>query len=114
MADAVRFIEKNGNEFLERMGYKEENGNYRIMRPNEEKIALFCHSAFARAWLSVLLHIPLHIMWSSFAYTHTGVTVVEFKNNANGVTAPRCLCFSDMSHLYAEKLDLIHDNSVEL
>ena len=111
---AVKYIEEHGKEFLERLGYKEENGIYRILKPNEEKVALFCHSVFARAWLSVLLHIPLHTMWASFNYTHTGVTVVEFENNENGVTAPRCLCYSDVSHLYANGLDLIHDNRVEI
>lgn len=111
---AVDFIEKHGNEFLERLGYKKENGVYKILRNNEEKVALFCHSAFARAWLSVLLHIPFHIMWSSFSYTHTGVTVLEFKNNPNSITAPRCLCFSDMSHLYAQNEDMIYDNKTEL
>ena len=90
MNEALAFIEENGKDFLERMGYREENCIYRILRPNEEKVALFCHAAFGRAWLSILLHIPVHIMWSSFSYTHTGVTVVEFKNNENGITAPRC------------------------
>ena len=111
---AVKYIEENGKDFLERLGYREESGIYRILEPNEEKVALFCHSAFARAWLSVLLHIPLHIMWASFQYTHTGVTVLEFKNNENCFTAPKCLCFSDVSHLYAQKLDLIHDNDTEI
>ncbi len=114
MKKAVDFIEEHGKEFLKRLGYKEENGIYRIIRPNEEKVALFCHAAFARAWLSVLLHIPLHTVWASFSYTHTGVTVLEFKNNENGVTAPKCLCFSDMSHLYASGLDLVHNNDVEI
>lgn len=114
MKSAVKYIEEHGKEFLERLGYKEENGVYRILRPNDEKVALFCHAAFSRAWLSVLLHIPLHIMWASFQYTHTGVTVVEFENNENGFTAPRCLCYSDVSHLYASNLDLIHDNRVEI
>ena len=114
MKKAVDYIEANGKDFLERLGYKEEGGVYRILRRNEEKVALFCHAAFARAWLSVLLHIPIHIMWSSFEYTHTGVTVVEFKNNENGITAPRCLCYSDMSHLYAEGLDLKYNGGVEL
>ena len=114
MKKAVDYIEANGKDFLERLGYKEEGGVYRILRRNEEKVALFCHAAFARAWLSVLLHIPIHIMWSSFEYTHTGVTIVEFKNNENGTTAPRCLCYSDMSHLYAEGLDLKYNGGVEL
>jgi len=115
MKSAVERIEKGGKEFLERLGYREENGVYRILRKNEEKVALFCHAAFTRAWLSVLLHIPLHIMWASFHQcTHTGVTVIEFKNNNNGVTAPQCLCYSDISHLYAQNLDLVYDNRVEL
>ena len=114
MRSALAYIEENGKDFLERLGYREENGIYRILRPTEERVALFCHSVFARAWLSVLLHIPLHIMWASFVYTHTGVTVLNFKNYENGFTAPRCLCYSDMSHLYAGGLDMIHDRSVEI
>lgn len=114
MESAVKYIEENGKEFLERLGYREEKGIYRILRNNEEKVALFCHSAFVRAWISVLLHIPLHMMWASFQYTHTGVTVIEFQNNENGITAPRCLCYSDVSHLYASGLDLKYDNRLEI
>ena len=114
MRDAVEYIEKNGKDFLCRLGYREENGVWRIMRPNEERVALFCHAVFTRVWLSVLLHIPLHLVWSGFAPTHTGVTVLEFKNNEDGFTAPKMLCFSDMSHLYAEGLDNKHDNSIVL
>ena len=111
---AIDYIERNGNAFLERLGYKEENGVYRILYPNNERVALFCHAAFARAWLSILLHIPLHVVWSSFSITHTGVTVLDFENYENGVTAPRCLCFSDMSHLFSEGLDMNHNCYGEL
>lgn len=104
MRSKLAFLEENGNDFLERLGYKYENGVYRIITPNEDKVALFCHAAFSRAWLSILLHVPVHMMWSSFDYDMTGVTVVEFKNNENGVTAPQCLRFSDTSHLYAENV----------
>lgn len=111
---AVDYIEKNGNEFLERLGYKKEGDIFRIIKPNDDKIALFCHAAFARAWISRLLHIPFNIMWSSFNYTHTGVTILEFRNNENGITAPICLCYSDMSHLYEQKLDLKYNGNLEL
>lgn len=114
MKSAVKDIEKQGNAFLERLGYREENGVYRILRNNEEKVALFCHGAFARTWLSVLLHIPFHIMCASFGYTHTGVTVIEFENNKNGITAPKCLCYSDISHLYAKELDLRYNNGIQI
>lgn len=112
MDNAVARIEAGGREFLERLGYKEEDGVYRILRANEDKVALFCHTVMGRAWISRLLHIPIHLMWAGFQITHTGVTVLEFKNNENGVTAPYCRCFSDMSHLYAAGLDMRHDNGV--
>ena len=63
----------------------------------------------ARAWISTLLHIPIHMMWAGFHYTHTGVTVLEFRNNEDGFTAPKCLCYSDMSHLYAHGPDMHYD-----
>ena len=87
---------------------------YRIIKANDEKVALFCHAALTKAWLSQLLHIPIHIVWAGINLTHTGVTVLEFKNYENGFTAPKILCFSDVSHLYKAGLDLIHDNNLEL
>ena len=109
MKEAVARIEEGGRDFLERLGYKEENGVYRILKANDDKVALFCHSIMARAWISTLLHIPIHMMWSGFHYTHTGVTVLEFRNNEDGFTAPKCLCYSDMSHLYAHGPDMYYD-----
>jgi len=114
MQKAVEQLEKDGREFLERLGYKEENGVYRIIRKNDDKVALFCHAAMGGAWLSTLLHIPIHMMWAGFRITHTGVTVLEFRNYENGITAPKCLCYSDMSHLYAAGLDMIHDGTVSI
>ena len=110
MDEASKYIWENGKDFLERLGYREENGAYRILRENEEKVALFCHAAFAKAWLSMLLRVPLHVMCASFGYCHTGVTILEFKNNPNGLTAPRCMCFSDMSHYHKEGLPPIYNN----
>ena len=113
MGRSMEIIEKGGRDFLERLGYREENGVYRILRPNDEKVALFCHLCMGRTWLSQLLHIPIHLMWSCFDITHTGVTVLEFKNYKSGFTSPRCLCFSDMSHLYAAGLDMMYNGKKE-
>ncbi|MBQ8850213.1 MAG: histidine phosphatase family protein [Clostridia bacterium] len=109
MKEGVKKVTDGGREFLARHGYVEENGIYRIERPNDEKIALFCHGAMGRAWISHLLHIPINLMWAGFRYTHTGVSIFEFKNNENGVTAPAMLCYSDMSHLSAAGLDMLYE-----
>jgi len=115
MDKAMAYIAENGRAFLERLGYREEkNGLYRILRPSEERVALFCHGAFTRAWLASLLHIPVHMMWADFGYTHSGVTVLRFANYESGFTAPQCLCYSDMSHLYAAGLDMKYDNNWDI
>ena len=114
MKPAIDRIVSGGREFLTRLGYKEENGVYRILRENEGRIALFCHAVMQRVWLSHLLHFPLNLVWAGMAPTHTGVTVLNFENHESGFTAPKCLCFSDMSHLYAEGLDMIHDNKMKI
>lgn len=98
--EKAAYIEEEGYRFLEKLGYRYEDGAYRILRPNEEKVALFCHGNFARVWLSSVLKVPLHIMLASFGYTHTGVTVLNFANDESGITAPRCMIYDDISHLY--------------
>ena len=111
MKDRYDDIWRHGCEFLERLGYREENGVYRILRPSKEKVALFCHALFGMTWISQLLHIPFHMMWSSFCYSHTGVTIIEFENLSGGFTAPKCLSYCDLSHIYAdETLPLLYDD----
>jgi broad specificity phosphatase PhoE len=105
IAAARKEIVEGGRDFLARLGYREENGIYRIENPNEERVALFCHGCFLFTWISELLHIPLQVSWGSLSFTHTGITVLRFSNNPNGVTSPRCLCTSDTSHLYAHGPD---------
>ena len=107
-------IVEGGRDFLARLGYREENGIYRIENPNEERVALFCHGCFLFTWISELLHIPLHIAWSSLSFTHTGVTVLRFSNNPDGYTSPRCLTCSDISHLYAHGPDTNYNGGTQI
>ena len=91
----------DSDEFMARLGYKRDGNEYVITNPNDERVAVFCHQGFGLTWLSHLLRIPPHIFWNEFDITHSGVTVLEFKNYKCGRTIPKCLCLSDMSHLFA-------------
>ena len=106
MQDALDTVSAGAREFLARLGYAEQDGVYRITAPSDDKVALFCHAGMGRILVSYLLHIPLHLMWAGFNYNHTGVTVIEFKNQKTGFTVPRMLCYSDTSHLYAHGPDM--------
>ena len=114
MDKAVARVRAGSRDFLERMGYREENGVYRILRPSEEKVALFCHAGLGKALVAELLHVPVANMFASFSYNHTGVTILQFKNNENGITSPKCLCYSDCSHLYAHGPDLRYINKIDI
>jgi len=94
------------NDFLSRLGYEKDGKLYKVNSPSEKRIAAFCHHGFGTTWLSHLLSIPPHIFWSSFDIAHSSVTIVLFRNNPDGYTAPQCVCLSDISHIYKEKLPL--------
>lgn len=102
------------DEFLARQGYKRDGAVYQINKPNEEKIAVFCHQGFGTTWLSHLLNIPPQIFWRSFNLSHSSVTVLQFSNRPNGMTSPQCLQLSDLSHIYREGLPYQYNNTIDL
>ena len=46
--------------------------------------------------------------------TPTGVTVVNFAENPSGLITPRCLCWSDMSHLLESGLPYSYNSTLPL
>lgn len=90
--------------FLKKLGYEREGKVYRIIKPSDEKVALFCHAGMGNLTLSHMLAIPPVVFWSGFYATHSGVTSLDFENRPDGYTAPICMSFSDISHLYKEGL----------
>jgi len=103
----------NSDIFLRELGYeREREGVYKILRENDERVALFCHGGFTLTWMPHLLAIPPHLFWASFAVTHTGVTIIEFKDDGTGHAAPKCLLFSDMSHILKAGLSYSYNNEL--
>lgn len=98
--DVFESVQKNSDEFLKRLGYVREGGRYRIIKPNEEKIAVFCHGGFGLTWLAHLLEIPVTLMWSGFWLPPSSVTTILFDERSPGYAVPRCIGLGDVSHLY--------------
>ena len=107
-------IQKASDEFLARHGYERDGSVYKITNPNNDRIAVFCHQGFGVTWLSHLLGIPPHMFWTSFDFSHSGVTVLEFRNYNNRLTVPQCLQLSDLSHIFADRLPFKYNNSIDL
>lgn len=107
-------IQKASDEFLARHGYERDGSIYKITKPNDDRIAVFCHQGFGVTWLSHLIGIPPHLFWTSFDFSHSGVTVLAFRNYQNGLTVPQCLQLSDLSHIFADRLPFKYNNSIDL
>lgn len=93
--------------FLEKLGYAHRDGYYETLRPNEEKVAVFCHGGFGLTWISYLLDIPAETMWGSFWIPPTSVTTILFETRLEGRASPRCIGFGDVSHLYQAGLSVL-------
>ena len=107
-------IKKESDKFLEGLGYKREGAVYKIIAPSNDRVAVFCHQGFGITWLSHLLGIPPQIFWTAFDFSHSGVTILNFRNFDNGITVPQCLQLSDLSHIYKEGLPFEYNNSIKL
>lgn len=102
--EAVRALRANSDRFLARLGYERSGGLYRCVKPNRDRIAVFCHAGFALTWLSVLLEIPVTLVWSGFFLPPSSVTTILFEERSNEWAVPRCIGLGDVSHLYAAGL----------
>ncbi|NBD25715.1 histidine phosphatase family protein [Paenibacillus glycinis] len=93
-------LKRQSDAFMEASGYRREGGKYRILRENDDKLAVFCHMGFGLAWLAHLLEIPLPLVWSGFWLPPSSVTTILLDARSEEWAVPRCLGAGDVSHLY--------------
>ncbi len=105
-------IQEETDKFLFSLGYQhiKESGTYQILKPNEERIALFAHHHFGVGFFSALLDIPYPICLTQFEMCHTGMTVIYFPEGTDGLTTPQILTLSNDSHLYRDGLPMKYNN----
>lgn len=106
LRDVFEALKRNSDSFLARLGYEREGGRYRCIKPNQEKIAVFCHGGFGLTWLAHLLEIPVSLMWSGFWLSPSSVTTILFDERSTEWAVPRCIGLGDVSHLYEAGLSV--------
>lgn len=99
-------LQKNSDAFLARHGYFREGHRYRIVQPNREKIAVFCHGGFGLTWLAHLLGLPVTMVWAGFWLPPSSVTTVLFDERSPQWATPRILGMGDVGHLYEAGLPI--------
>ena len=86
-------------------------GRYKVESVPYERVALFAHQGFGLAFLSCITDIPYSQFCMHFDMTHTGVTVIEFKDEG-GFAIPKICTLSNDSHLYREGLPTNYNNLI--
>ena len=106
-------IREESDKLFKELGYEHIKGTgaYKVLFENNERIALFAHQGFGLAFLSSLLDIPYPRFSMHFDTTHSGMTVIEFKNE-DGIAIPKVLTLSNDSHIYREGLPTNYNNYV--
>lgn len=93
-------VRKNSDAFLARLGYVRQDGVYRTTTTTPfRRLALFCHGGFGLTWLSVLLELPLPLVWTGFFLPTSSVTQILFEERTPGIATPRCLTLGAVPHL---------------
>lgn len=107
----IERISRETDSLFSSLGYEHirEDGLYKVLKPNNDRIALFAHAGFGLAFLSCLLDIPYPQISIHFDMCTSGITVIEFAE-ADGCAIPRVLTYSGDAHLYREGLPLNYNN----
>jgi broad specificity phosphatase PhoE len=93
-------LQRNSDAFLARHGYERQGGRYRCVRPNRDRLAVFCHGGFGLTWLAHLLEISVPMIWSGFWLPPSSVTTILMDERSSEWAVPRCIGVGDVSHLY--------------
>lgn len=106
-AKCLKELVESSDAFLEKLGYRREGGLYRIVEPNDMKVACYCHGGFGTAWISHLLGMMPSSGALRLGMDTTSITKFEFKESPRlpGYAYPVMTVFNDVYHLREVGLD---------
>lgn len=97
---ALEEMIKASDEFMARHGYVREGMRYKIVTPNDDRIACFCHGGFGSAWINHLLGCHPLFSWYRICFNPTAVTKFYMMETGDGYAVPRAEYIGDTSHLF--------------
>lgn len=96
----VENMQKCSDEFLASLGYQREGGLYKILRHNDESVAVFCHGGFGVAWIAHLLGTAPGLMYPNIMLNTSSVTIFEFRNLDKEYMRPALRRLGEITHIY--------------
>lgn len=93
---------KAGEEFdllLEKLGYRREGDYYRVIRENNDNIAMVSHAGSSTAVFVHLFNMPLPFTYAAIRPKYTAITVVSFAGEEGKLILPQFEIANDSRHI---------------
>ncbi len=93
---------KNGlDEWLKYLGYKREGDYYRVLKENNDTVALFGHGGSFSVLISRLFNIPFEQCIAMLHIDYTAISEIAFEGEYDSLIYPKLKLFGDASHTEA-------------
>lgn len=89
------------DEIIASHGYVHDGRLFKAVKPNNDKIVLFCHFGVEAVILSHIFNVSPMILWHNFRALPSTVTRLVTEEREEGTAIFTALYFGDISHLYA-------------
>jgi probable phosphoglycerate mutase len=94
-------VTQSFDALLAKHGYVHNGRLYNAVRPNSDKLLIFCHFGVESVMLSQLFRISPMVLWHNFVALPTSVTRLATQEREEGKAIFTCIQYGDLSHLYA-------------
>ena len=113
LPEGIATIQREADALLLAHGFRHDHEKccYFREKASDERVALFAHAAFGKAFLSCVLDIPYPLFATRHDISHSSVTVIRFVDRGFG-WLPQLMTYSNDSHLYAENLPTKYNNDI--
>ncbi len=96
----IERVAKESDIWFEKLGYKREGANYRVIGDNTDKtIALFSHGGSSSALFSHMLNLPFFYLCRAICPDFTAITVMSLSDEKGTLTAPMIELANDSRHI---------------
>lgn len=98
-AALISEMETGSDELLKSHGYQREGALYRVINPQEARVAVFCHQGLGTSWLAYLLHIPYQAAWAGLWQACSSITTICLEQRSDQYALPRMLAMGATAHI---------------
>lgn len=104
----VENIGKGFDELLATLGYVREGLYYRVIRKNDDTVAMVSHGGSSSAAMSHLLNLPFPFFCDAIRMDFTGITILRLTGEAGDLIAPRIEILNDCRHIQSVSGEVIY------